>query len=92
MASNHLLSSGSRFTIDNIPFGVISTQEDPNPRCATAIGEFAIDLAKLAEDVRFAQVIGENQASEIFSKVFCRIYRRGVKQKIFNTAPPSSHA
>ncbi|KAL4861564.1 hypothetical protein BDV12DRAFT_203884 [Aspergillus spectabilis] len=37
------IPSGSPFTLQNIPFGVISTADSP-PRCATAIGNYAIDL------------------------------------------------
>ena len=37
---------GCPFTLDNIPFGVISTVADPRPRCATAIGDYAVDLQK----------------------------------------------
>jgi hypothetical protein len=36
---------GCPFTIENIPFGVISTTSNPVPHCATAIGEYALDLA-----------------------------------------------
>ncbi|KAH7304248.1 hypothetical protein B0I35DRAFT_454762 [Stachybotrys elegans] len=68
MATNPLLSGDSRFTIDNIPFGVISTKQDPTPRCAAAIGDFAIDLAKFAGDSRLDSIIGQNAATDIFSK------------------------
>jgi len=36
------------FSIQNIPFGVISTSDDSNPRCATALGDYAVDLVKYA--------------------------------------------
>ena len=36
------------FAIDNLPYGVIKTDSDPNPRCAIAIGEHALDLAQYA--------------------------------------------
>jgi fumarylacetoacetase len=37
----------TEFPLENIPFGVFSTVADPRPRCATRIGDFAIDLSKL---------------------------------------------
>jgi fumarylacetoacetase len=40
----------SPFTLHNIPFGVISTKDNDKPRCATALGDFAIDLAMYRED------------------------------------------
>ncbi|KAF2092817.1 fumarylacetoacetate hydrolase FahA [Rhizodiscina lignyota] len=36
--------SGSPFSIANLPFGVISTKEQPTGRVAIAIGDFALDL------------------------------------------------
>ena len=42
------IEAGSPFTLDNIPFGVISLEVDPNPRCATAVGEDIIDLKYLS--------------------------------------------
>ena len=36
------------FTIHNLPYGVIKTANDSNPRCAIAIGGHALDLANYA--------------------------------------------
>ncbi|KAF2716445.1 fumarylacetoacetate hydrolase [Polychaeton citri CBS 116435] len=36
------------FTIHNLPYGVITSKEDPAPRCAVAIGDHVIDLAQYA--------------------------------------------
>ena len=38
------------YTIHNLPYGVIKTKSDPKPRCAVAIGEHALDLAKYAQN------------------------------------------
>ncbi|KAK5132099.1 hypothetical protein LTR08_000349 [Meristemomyces frigidus] len=38
------------YTLQNLPYGVISTSSEPKPRCAVAIGEHAIDLAKYAKN------------------------------------------
>lgn len=55
------------FTIDNIPFGVISTIENPKPRCATAFENSAIDLSQLENDGFFKSVQGFTQG--VFSQV-----------------------
>lgn len=34
------------FTLQGLPYGVISTPNEPQPRCAVAIGNHALDLAK----------------------------------------------
>ncbi|KAG0268815.1 hypothetical protein DFQ27_005602 [Actinomortierella ambigua] len=39
----------SDFSIHNIPFGVISTAENPTRRVATRIGDYAVDLSALAQ-------------------------------------------
>ncbi|MBJ3774160.1 fumarylacetoacetase [Acuticoccus mangrovi] len=44
-------SATSDFPLNNLPFGVISTAGSP-PRCAVAIGDFALDLAALEADGR----------------------------------------
>jgi fumarylacetoacetase len=59
---------GSPFTIHNIPFGVISTQENPKPRCATAIGDYAIDLAIYARHGFLSNSVGSS-AVEVLSQV-----------------------
>ncbi|GAB7358366.1 hypothetical protein MBLNU230_g2436t1 [Neophaeotheca triangularis] len=38
------------FTIDCLPYGVVSTTSDPEPRCAVAIGNHAVDLAIWASE------------------------------------------
>jgi hypothetical protein len=43
------IRNGSAFTLQNIPFGVISTHLNPTPRCAIAVGDFALDLRKYGE-------------------------------------------
>ncbi|KAI9375144.1 hypothetical protein BJX61DRAFT_495030 [Aspergillus egyptiacus] len=52
------MSSGSPFPIDNLPYGVISTPDNPNPRCATVLETDAIDLSALEKDGYFKDVPG----------------------------------
>lgn len=55
------------FPIDNLPYGVISTTDDPTPRCATALDNDAIDLSALERDGYFKTVPGFETA--VFSQV-----------------------
>lgn len=36
------------FTLQGLPYGVISTPNEPQSRCAVAIGNHVLDLAKYA--------------------------------------------
>lgn len=59
------------FTLANLPWGVISTPGS-SPRCAVAIGDHAIDLAKYASTGRLADISSKNGGVEfdlIFGKV-----------------------
>ncbi|KAF5671904.1 fumarylacetoacetase [Fusarium denticulatum] len=46
----------SHFPIANLPFGIISTTSNPNPRPAVAIGDYAIDLQAFASAGGFESV------------------------------------
>ncbi|KAF3762631.1 hypothetical protein M406DRAFT_263748 [Cryphonectria parasitica EP155] len=48
----------SPFTIYNLPYGVITSTENKNKRCATTLGSFAVDLSVLYADGIFAGVPG----------------------------------
>ncbi|KAL3439999.1 hypothetical protein BJX65DRAFT_315214 [Aspergillus insuetus] len=51
-------SAGRPFTLENIPYGVITTAKNPSPRCATAFEDSAVDLSKLECDGFFAAITG----------------------------------
>lgn len=55
------------FTIDNLPYGVISTAETPTPRCATVLEDDVIDLSALEKDGYFKSIPGFK--GEVFSTV-----------------------
>ncbi|KAK0366618.1 hypothetical protein LTR94_002664 [Friedmanniomyces endolithicus] len=38
------------YTLQNLPYGVISTSSETKPRCAVAIGQHAVDLAKYSKN------------------------------------------
>ena len=59
----------SEFSLDNIPFGIISTSTQP-PRPATAIGDYALDLHLLAEAGLFDGPLLSKVAKSVFAQVF----------------------
>jgi hypothetical protein len=63
------IPQGSPFTIHNIPFGVISTTDNPTPRCATAIGNHAIDLALFSQNGYFDDLDLQPSPKDVFSEV-----------------------
>ncbi|KAL3465070.1 hypothetical protein BJX64DRAFT_76062 [Aspergillus heterothallicus] len=56
------------FPIDNLPYGVISTPENPTPRCATALESDAIELSLLEKDGFFSSIPGFPSSGEVFSQ------------------------
>jgi hypothetical protein len=59
--------SVSPFSIENIPFGVISTGQNPKRRCATAYEIWAVDLEVLEKSGLFKNV--PDLSAGIFSTV-----------------------
>ena len=47
------VESNSDFPIQNLPYGVFSTPDEPLPRAGVAIGEFILDLSKLEQEGMF---------------------------------------
>jgi fumarylacetoacetase len=45
----------SDFPIQNLPYGIFSTKENPNPCVGTRLGDFVIDLAMLDEENLFGK-------------------------------------
>lgn len=69
MAFKISVSETSPFTLDNIPFGVISTESNSKARCATALGDYAIDLAAYWKDRTYTQLEGGRTLYDIFNQV-----------------------
>ena len=67
------MGSNSPFTIHNIPFGVISTEANPTLRCATAIGEHALDLQLYSQQGHFEALA---VSSDVFAQVNTKITAR----------------
>lgn len=68
-------SVNSPFTVDDVPFGVISTSDNPKRRCATAFGNFAIDLAVMERVGYFRDIPGleGNGGFEMIGNVFSQV-------------------
>lgn len=55
------------FTIKNLPYGVISSEDNPTKRCATVLEEHAIDLSVLYTEGVFSAVHGLEE--NVFDRV-----------------------
>src|SRR3954466_2327719 len=60
------VEADSDFSLANIPFGIVSTTDDPAPHAAIAIGDYVLDLkvllSRLGEDDVFGGTYGFTQA------------------------------
>lgn len=58
----------SHFSLANIPFGIISTAANPRPRVAVAVGDYVLDLERLAQGRGFSQCTAlEKSHHSVFS-------------------------
>lgn len=62
------IPADSPFSLANIPFGIISTDDDATHRPAIAIGDYALDLNAFAEDAGFAQLTSITSKLSVFSE------------------------
>lgn len=69
MGHQIVVSPDSPFTIDNIPFGVIKTAKESTPHCASAIGDYAIDLSLYAQAGNLDTVKESIDLRDVFSRV-----------------------
>ena len=60
------------FTLQCLPFGVVSTA-DSEPRCAVAIGDHTIDLARYARSGRLDGVSEGNKSGVEFENIFKQV-------------------
>ena len=52
------INKDSDFPIQNLPYGIFSTKENPSPRVGTRLGDFGIDLAMLDHHGMFGKRYG----------------------------------
>lgn len=64
-----MADSVSPYTIDNLPYGVISTSDKPKKRCAVAFEESAIDIDQLYNEGFFSSI------AELKDNVFAHVSR-----------------
>ncbi|KAL5606565.1 hypothetical protein BROUX41_002967 [Berkeleyomyces rouxiae] len=50
------IDSQSGFSLENLPFGIFSTDSDPRPRVGVAVGQQVVDMAQLAAHADFLRV------------------------------------
>ena len=60
------VSSESHFPIQNLPYGVFSTDDNQEPRIGVAIGDYVLDLSVLEKEGFFKDILGPN--SNIFNR------------------------
>jgi hypothetical protein len=58
------LAPDSDFPIQNLPYGVFSTEARPTPRVGVAIGDCVLDLAVLAEASLFEDLAAPSHAQQ----------------------------
>ena len=51
--------SESHFPIQNLPYGVFSTENNKTPRIGVAIGDYVLDLSVLEKEGVFKDIIDE---------------------------------
>jgi hypothetical protein len=71
------VADNSPFTLDNIPFGVFSTKDDSRPRCATAIGEFAVDLGAVGGAGLFSDASVTDALAQVWKTLLTMPVERG---------------
>jgi len=59
------------YTLQNLPYGVISTDSKPKPRCAVAIGQYALDLAEYAKAGNLFDI--ESGHNFMFQQLFAEV-------------------
>lgn len=57
----------SHFSLHNIPFGIVSTPDTPEPHAAVAIGDFALDLQVFAQENGFSALSIIQPHQHVFS-------------------------
>jgi fumarylacetoacetase len=65
---------GSHFTLENIPFGIISTPNNRTPRVAVAVGSYALDLELFAESHGFDGLDEIQSHLDVFSQPALNAY------------------
>ncbi|KAI6825526.1 Fumarylacetoacetase [Hortaea werneckii] len=62
------IDTSSHFSIHNLPFGIISTAQNPDARVAVAVGEYALDLHAFSQHNGFASLSMIQPHQAVFSQ------------------------
>ncbi|KAK3725134.1 hypothetical protein LTR37_000645 [Vermiconidia calcicola] len=62
------INAKSHFSLHNIPFGIISTPDTPEPHAAVAIGEYALDLQVFSQQNGFSALSIIQPHQKVFSE------------------------
>ena len=83
------VNPNSDFPIQNLPYGVFSTAENPNPRIGTRIGDWVVDLAFIDEEKLFDKEYGFFADSTLnrFMAAGCDVWRN-VRQRLTELLTP----
>jgi fumarylacetoacetase len=79
------IPSDSHFTFENIPFGIISTPDNKNPRVAVALGSYAFDLEHFANCYGFDDLEAVHGHISVFRQPALNKYAalgRGVHKQV----------
>jgi fumarylacetoacetase len=97
MASWISIPDDCDFSLQNLPYGVFSTQGS-EPRIGTAIGEYALDLKALAKDgvfssINFDSSTLESQTLNAYAGLDKQVHRevRKFLQELFSSDTKSGH-
>lgn len=71
-----LLLNKLPYTIQNLPYGIISTSKDPKRRCAVAIGVHAIDLVKYVKEGALFEI--ERADNAVLQQIFAEVCFPGI--------------
>lgn len=63
-----IIDPRSQFSLYNIPFGIISTSANPEPRPAVAVGDYALDLHVFTQQNGFASLSIIQPHQKVFSQ------------------------
>ncbi len=68
MASWIPIPPDSDFSLDNLPFGIISTADDSSPRVAVAVGDHVVDMKALEADAAVRDLFFGTQGGAVFAQ------------------------
>ena len=81
------IDPNSDFSLDNLPFGIISTISDHSPRVAVAVGHYALDLAAFSRQNAFRSQLDISKHISVFQQPTLNAFAalgQGMHKKVRN--------